>query len=306
MPRLSTFHTQFLSRSASITSVPKPMTTKTAHRCGHVRSNLHRQVSCLYLGGWGGGVEGQDEQVGRVVAHIQSFKGRSSHYSRSKSKRVYLPDELNITKMFELFQQQHPAASLSYETYRMILNNKFNISFEYPRSDTCSVCDQINARLTCLDSKLQSGSGETAALEQERALVLTEKEIHHRKAEVFYNRKKAAREKSSLDYSTLGIAFDYQKELPLPNKTTNDFFTDASYRSIRSIFMSWQARTSTFMSTMRRWPNVGSMMWHLSYTIFFSNHVPAEVKHLELFSDGCAGQNKNWTIIRFLYAQVHF
>ncbi|GFN84362.1 vitamin B12-dependent ribonucleotide reductase, partial [Plakobranchus ocellatus] len=71
--------------------------------------------------------------------------------------------------MFELFHQQHPAETLCYETYRVIFNNRFDISFGFPRSDTCFVCDQINAKLTCLDSKLQSGSGETAALEQERA-----------------------------------------------------------------------------------------------------------------------------------------
>ncbi|GFO06504.1 vitamin B12-dependent ribonucleotide reductase [Plakobranchus ocellatus] len=44
-----------------------------------------------------------DEQVERIIAHIRSFKGRSSHYSRNKSKKIYLPDELKITKMFELF-----------------------------------------------------------------------------------------------------------------------------------------------------------------------------------------------------------
>ncbi|GFN85748.1 hypothetical protein PoB_001225400 [Plakobranchus ocellatus] len=246
------------------------------------------------------------EQVERVIAHIQSFKGRSSHYSRNKSKRIYLPDELNITKMFELFQQQHPAETLSYESYRVIFNNRFNISFGFPRSDTCSLCDQINAKLTCLDSKLQSGSGETAALEQERAQVNTEKEIHHRKAEVFYERKKAARVKSSQDPTTLAVAFDYQKELPLPNKTTNDIF----YRrqlSVHSFNIHELAGENVFIYVYnetvakRGSDDVASLLHH-----FFSNYVPAEVKHLELFSDGCAGQNKNWTIVRFLFAQVHF
>ena len=29
-------------------------------------------------------------------------------------------------------------------------------------------------------------------------------------------------------------------------------------------------------------------------------------KHLHLVCDGCPGQNKNWTLIRFLFGQVHF
>ncbi|GFN90852.1 voltage-dependent calcium channel unc-36 [Plakobranchus ocellatus] len=83
---------------------------------------------------------------------------------------------------------------------------------------------KINAKLTCLDSNLQSGSGETGTLEQERALVNTEKEIYLRKAEVFYERKKAARVKSSQDLTTLAVAFDYQKALPQPYKPTNEIF----------------------------------------------------------------------------------
>ncbi|GFR96921.1 hypothetical protein ElyMa_000980900 [Elysia marginata] len=41
--RFTTFHSKIYVPSASISSVPKPMTPKTAHRCGHVRSNLDRQ-----------------------------------------------------------------------------------------------------------------------------------------------------------------------------------------------------------------------------------------------------------------------
>ena len=42
-------------------------------------------------------------------------------------------------------------------------------------------------------------------------------------------------------------------------------------------------------------------MFHDFATRFVSN----KVKHLDLFCDGCAGQNKNWTVMRFLYYLVH-
>ena len=38
---------------------------------------------------------------------------------------------------------------------------------------------------------------------------------------------------------------------------------------------------------------------------FFAELLPAEVTKLELFCDSCPGQNKNWTIIRFLHFMVH-
>lgn len=40
----------------------------------------------------------KDEVIQLVYNHIRSFKGRRSHYSLKDSKRVYLPDELNIKK----------------------------------------------------------------------------------------------------------------------------------------------------------------------------------------------------------------
>lgn len=39
-----------------------------------------------------------NEIRGAVHEHIKSFKGRKSHYSVNDSKRLYLPDDLNIKK----------------------------------------------------------------------------------------------------------------------------------------------------------------------------------------------------------------
>ncbi|KAK3755063.1 hypothetical protein RRG08_039342 [Elysia crispata] len=105
-----------------------------------------------------------DDQVMEVINHIKSFKGRQSHYSRNRSRRLYLPDTLNISKMHALFREQRPASSISYayETYR--------------------------------------------------------------KAEVFYARKKAAKEKAKKNPETLAAAFDFQQELYMPNLSTNDEF----------------------------------------------------------------------------------
>ncbi|GFR71830.1 envelope glycoprotein D [Elysia marginata] len=38
---------------------------------------------------------------------------------------------------------------------------------------------------------------------------------------------------------------------------------------------------------------------------FFVHHLAPEVKTLELFFDGCSGQNKNYTLLRFLHMLVH-
>lgn len=44
-----------------------------------------------------------------VRCHIQSFKARKSHYSLSdNSAKTYLPETLNITKMFSMFKDKYP------------------------------------------------------------------------------------------------------------------------------------------------------------------------------------------------------
>ena len=70
-----------------------------------------------------------------VKNHISSFKGRPSHYSKSKSNITYLPESLNIKKMYDMYKDLN-VPPVSYEFYRKIINNNFNIKFGYPRCDT--------------------------------------------------------------------------------------------------------------------------------------------------------------------------
>lgn len=100
-----------------------------------------------------------EEKTQVVINHIRSFKGRSSHYSLNKTKKTYLPEQLNISKMYQLYKELygrlHP---VSYEAYRKIFNSKFNISFGYPRSDSCSTCDKHSAEIKVLNLKLNDAS----------------------------------------------------------------------------------------------------------------------------------------------------
>lgn len=63
-----------------------------------------------------------------IINHIGSFKGRGGgHYGKEKSDKFYLPEELSITKCFELYQVVYPPYPVSLETYRKIFNEKFNL-----------------------------------------------------------------------------------------------------------------------------------------------------------------------------------
>lgn len=154
--------------------------------------------------------------VNKIIEHIKSFKSRSSHYSLNKTKRVYLPAELNIMKMYKMFEEKYPDVTVSYEKYREIFNTKFNIAFGYPKTDTCSYCDTMKARTDSLKSEaIVNGS-------RIKKTSPSLQELHMRKAQAFYSRKRSAELEAQGNDSKVAIAMDFQKNLPAPNISTND------------------------------------------------------------------------------------
>lgn len=83
--------------------------------------------------------------------------------------------------MYKLFKEKYPTITVSYVTYREIFNKKFNLTFGYPRTNTCSACDKVQA-------KLKSLNPEKDAI-QIRKLNM-ENDLHKRKAQAFYDFKK--------------------------------------------------------------------------------------------------------------------
>lgn len=88
------------------------------------------------------------------TAHIASFKGKweYSHYSL-KDKKTYLYSELNINK---LYKEKVPAHNVSYEKYRTVFSEKFDISFGYPQKHTCSTCEIYTAQMRAIENGLKN------------------------------------------------------------------------------------------------------------------------------------------------------
>lgn len=59
-----------------------------------------------------------EETITKVCEFIASLKGRKSHYSLKKSKKLYLPEELNITKLFNMYTAKNPDNPVSYAKFR--------------------------------------------------------------------------------------------------------------------------------------------------------------------------------------------
>lgn len=170
---------------------------------------------------------------------------------------------------------------------------KFNRSFGYPRKDTCSTCDSFRVEL-----------GKPHAPEKITALK-TQQELHWRKGQTFYDRKTQAGHDSKAIPNLAAVCFDFWKNLPCPNITTSDVY----YKRQLSLYTfnvhnlgDGSVSLYTYDESVgKKGANeVSSMLLH------FFNTLPEEVTHLKLFCDSCGGQNKNYTVLKFLHYMVTF
>lgn len=84
-----------------------------------------------------------------VKKHIESFPAIESHYSREKTVKKYLGNELNISKMYKLYvdnckEHKVPTGNIAkHWLYSEIFNNEFNLAFKEPANDSCDICDEF-------------------------------------------------------------------------------------------------------------------------------------------------------------------
>lgn len=251
-----------------------------------------------------------DDKKIAVMNHIKSFKGRKGHYNLADSRKIYLPEELNINKMYSLYCEKHQNLKVSYETYRTIFSTEFNLAFGYPRKDTCSVCDEFQVKIKNLELEKSclsetNNASELLRLQQTQKQLETENKLHKMKAETFYKRKKKSKLRCRKTAVEEAICFDFQKNVHVPNISTNDVY----YKRQLSVFTFNVHTLSTGASVFYTYPetvgkkgsdDVCSMLHN-----YFYDHLDLNVRRVNLFCDSCGGQNKNFTVLRFLHYMVH-
>lgn len=100
--------------------------------------------------------------------------------------------------MFLMYKDLYPLHSVPYQSYRDIFNTKFNITFGYSRSDTCSFCDENTAAVKIFNAKLAlpNDASEINKINAAIKNLDVERNGHLKKAESFYDRKRIARQNS--------------------------------------------------------------------------------------------------------------
>jgi hypothetical protein len=249
-----------------------------------------------------------DSVVELVDSHIRSFPRRVSHYSRRDSKRYYLSPDLNIQLMHRLYLQQHEPdmysklmsgdmdgykPKVSRDFYFRYLKANFNFTFGSPRSDTCVTCDT-------LENKIKNKNLSPEEVEN----LKIQKQLHLLKADVFY---KTLREKSveaTENPHVEVLSFDYQQNFPLPKVPSGDAFYCRQlwlYNFCIHSAKNKEARCYLLDETTGcKKPNeTVSFLDH-----YINNVLDKGVKELIIFSDNCCAQNKNYTLVQYLFLLV--
>lgn len=143
----------------------------------------------------------------RVREFIRKLPASESHYSRNKSKRIYLACNLTIQKLCRLYNQSvSDQFKVSFAMFNRIFNSDFNIGFKSPASDVCGTCVRLK------------NAYKMATVASNKSRILTELRIHKLRASQFYT---LARENPP---STSTFCFDLQQVHPLPKTAIQDAF----------------------------------------------------------------------------------
>lgn len=222
-----------------------------------------------------------DEVMQYIVSHIESFPSESSHYSRNNNpNRKYLSPLLNISKMFSLYKQKcvddnkPECYSIKDTTYRKIFCQSFNLNFGNPRSDTCSRCD----------------AGESNNTE------------HVSFYKAAYETQRKDRELAINNHKICYITMDLQQTMPLPKLSTSKAFYlrqlwfynfgihAITVKGHQPYMFTWTEDLAGKGSN-----EIASSLWY--FVQLSKNTTLQDVDHLVVWSDSCAGQNKNFNII---------
>lgn len=223
-----------------------------------------------------------------VRNHISKFPTYESHYSRERTKKKYLGNHLNLSRMYSLYLEECKESGVGSESiakewlYVEIFNYEYNYSFKSPDNDTCDLCDQLQLQIRDAES-LES-----------RKRLQAEYDEHLADTTNRYKLKSEDKRKSRENLiEKKVIMIDLQKCLPTP-----DLHNSQSFYSLKLWTYNLTIQDATCEKSF-------CFMWDESVsgrggnevasclTKWVEENVSDEVKEITIWSDNCPSQNRN-------------
>lgn len=250
-----------------------------------------------------------DEKLNLIEDHIKSFPRYQTHYNSKIT--YYLASGLSVAKMHRLFLGKHFPCCLEMVTkngcdqdkvccipihvYRNYYIENFNYKFGRPKTDVCNQCEELNCLL------------KTKTLPNEIKAVENRLKLHKTMANAFYSNLNKTQERVEKEPNVECLVFDFMQHVPVPHLPVNEVFY------LRQMWVYTFGIHHYFKGGNKDY----FFMWAECDAKHGANEVISCLKHfietkvgeqcdtLVLFSDGCTGQNRNHTMVRYLMTLVN-
>nr|XP_022908544.1 uncharacterized protein LOC111419891 [Onthophagus taurus] len=227
----------------------------------------------------------------KIEEHIKSFKCRPKHWGRAGApNRKYLPSDLSIKKMWELFCKENSLDDnnkvSTYSLYYKVFTKKFNLGFSSVKMDRCSDCVAFSNKLKVINDDVV------------KRTMVVEQMLHIRRSKAFFQQLNLKPENS------ITINFDMMQNQPLPKTQIGEAYYKRQiwYYLLGVIICDDHGKLNQENVFFYRWlesdggrgcTEITSCLWHF----FKTNIISRNIKNIRLFSDSCSSQNKNYTLL---------
>ena len=214
-----------------------------------------------------------------IKEHINSFPRMESHYCRKNTKKEYLSQDLNLTKMYNLYVKDCVKNGIWYEkigVYREIFNTCFNIGFHKPLKDQCDLCTQYEN-----------------LSEVERLKMKETYDRHMTNKDLARDSKEQDKTLAQVSATHETACFDLQQVLTLPHGKSSSLYFTRRLNNFNLTVYSLGTRKGYSYLWIECVANRGSCEIGLCVLKFLETVSADGVKSVTLYSDNCGGQNRN-------------
>lgn len=215
--------------------------------------------------------------------HCLSVPHTESHYTREKSQLFYFehPD-LNLPTLYKLFLEYHTSVTgntnppIGESCYTKYFNHNLNFTFSKPRTDVCDFCYE----------KKKNPEENTQLLDHKKRI-----DAH-----------KILKDKMITEKNVLALEFDFGQNLPLPKiPVSSQFYKRLLWLHIFNVNTFGPDKNSyMFFFIEGKFKKGPTTVCNFLYEAIQRELVTNCYNKIYLLSDGCGGQNKNYTVFAFL------
>lgn len=212
-----------------------------------------------------------------VTSHINRFPRIESHFCRQNTDREYLSSDLTLMNMYQMFisDKYNDGKSVSYTFYSSIFHEQ-KLSFHHPKKYQCSLCNTY-----------RTGNETT------KQHISDEYKSHLNEKEKVRDIKGKCKKESLNSKRTVSAVFDLQQVISLPRSFESAVFYKRRLAVFNLTVYDLASRDCVCYLWNETLSHRGSSEISTCVFKYLQGCDDNENEKVNLFADGCPGQNKN-------------